>query len=90
LCGRITSEDEEITEFSCGGTSCDRNTFADSVFAPGEYLILVQVIWKQKANHFFSVSTYGETLPSLSEVDRQNYPIQDLVVDYFLPIFGSP
>ena len=69
LCGRVNGEDEEISEFSCGGSSCDRNTFAEAIFQPGEYLVLIQVIWKQKANHFFSFSTYGESLTELSEVE---------------------
>ena len=76
-----------------GTSGNQRNTFAEATFEPGEYLILVQVVWKQDISHFFSVSTYGENFTDLKEAkDTAAYSvdgIEKLVFAFFKLIFHN-
>jgi len=37
----LSEVNDEIDDFVCAGTGCDRNTFLEGVFEPGKYLISV-------------------------------------------------
>ena len=73
LIGRLNNSDE-IYRYETCGTHSQRNTTIEHTFEPGEYLILVQLSWGNDVNRYFSVSTYGQSMTELGEIENFGLP----------------